>query len=151
MASYRTGKSWSPHLAGDFLQKAEGLAGLMPAARRAMTMEARLQKILPPGLAEQVMISVKNPQQPVLFVPSSAVATKVRQLLPSLNARLAQQGIVCEKLTVKVSRNQHVVAAPVKQAVLSQRGLDELQQLHASLPEGALKASIAVMIARHSQ
>lgn len=111
--------------ATDFLRKNDRMASLMPAAMRMASLQRDCANALPPMFAQCDVMAFEQGQL-VLAAPSSAVAARLKQQLPKLQADLQKRGwqVDAIKLKVQVTR----VAGPVV----------EIRKL--SMPETAVTA-----------
>jgi hypothetical protein len=96
--------------ATDFLRKNDRMASLMPAAMRMASLQKDCANALPPMIATCDVMAFEQGQL-LLAVPTSAVAARLKQQLPKLQADLLKRGwqVDAIKLKVQVTR----VAGPV--------------------------------------
>ncbi|MET0210345.1 MAG: DciA family protein, partial [Burkholderiaceae bacterium] len=87
--------------ATDFLRSNERLAALLPAAMRIGNLQKDLRVILPPMYGGCDVLSFQESVL-VLAVPSSAVAAKLKQQLPKLQAGLQKKGWQVESVRIKI-------------------------------------------------
>jgi hypothetical protein len=91
--------------ATDFLKRNDKMAALLPAAMRMASLQQDCAKALPPMFGNTDVLSFEAGQL-VLAVPSSAVASKLKQQLPKLLSTLQLKGwkVDAIKLKVQVTR-----------------------------------------------
>ncbi|HEX8786930.1 MAG TPA: DciA family protein, partial [Telluria sp.] len=87
--------------ATDFLRANERLASLMPTALRIGNLQKDVKVILPPMYAGCEVLSLQEGSL-TLAVPSSAVAAKLKQQLPKLQAGLQKKGWQVEAVRIKI-------------------------------------------------
>ena len=126
----------------DFLRRNEKMAGLLPAAMRMASLQTDCAKALPPMFSQCDVYSFEDAHL-VLATPSSAVASKLKQQLPKLQAALQKKGwqVVDIKLKVQVTRS----IAPVvhtRQLVLPATATTAFEDLGNSLPQTEQNATL---------
>jgi hypothetical protein len=95
-----------PHAAvaiGDALDGSAALARLTHRVRESQRRLADLALALPPALQDQVRSGPLDDQAWTLLAANAAVAAKLRNLLPVLEARLTSQGWPPRTLRVKTA------------------------------------------------
>ncbi len=136
----------------DFLRRNDKMAGLLPAAMRMASLQADCANALPSMFSNCDVLSFEDARL-VLATPSSAVAAKLKQQVPKLQAALQKKGwqIVDIKLKVQVTRS----IAPVvhtRQLVLPATATSAFEQLGSALApteqNAGLIAAIKAMAAR---
>ena len=149
---------WSPgwntcttsFVATDFLRAHDRLAALMPTALRVGNLQRDVKVILPPMYAGCDVLSF---QDAVLThaVPSSAVAAKLKQQLPKLQAGLQKKGWQVENVRIKIQMRPNV---PVREELkpssltLPPTAVDAFEQLGETLPETPQNAALIAAIKR---
>ena len=88
------------------LQASAPLAGLMDRVHQSRKRLAAVEDLLPPALRSSVRAGPLDDASWVLLVDNSAAAAKLRQMLPSLVARLLQAGWSGPELKVKIQAAQ---------------------------------------------
>jgi hypothetical protein len=76
-----------------FLNQPDGIAPLMPQARRLIELRESLAAILPESLARCCSIANFKQGKVVIFAANGATAAKLKLMLPTLSERLSQRGI----------------------------------------------------------
>lgn len=84
------------------LASSETLGRLGERVRASQTCLATVAPLLPAGLREQVRPGPIDEEGWTLLVPNGAVSAKLRQLLPALQARLAEAGRPQRAIRVRV-------------------------------------------------
>ena len=138
--------------ATDFLRRNDKMAALLPTAMRMASLQSDCAKALPPMCGNCDVLSFEDAHL-VLATPSSAVAAKLKQQLPKLQAALQKCGwhVIDIKLKVQVTRS----IAPVvhtRQLVLpvsAKSAFEELGDALAPTEQNAtLIAAVRAMAAR---
>lgn len=84
------------------LKHSDTLGGLLQRVRLSTARLAALQPLLPPPLWAAVRAGPLDDEAWLLLVDNAAVAAKLRQLLPALQAELLQHGYAKPPLRIKV-------------------------------------------------
>jgi hypothetical protein len=138
--------------ATDFLKRNDKMAALLPTAMRMASLQSDCAKALPPMFGNCDVLSFEDARL-VLAVPSSAVAAKLKQQLPKLQAALHKRGwqVVDIKLKVQVTRAIPPVVR-TRQLVLPGSAMSAFAELGESLApteqNATLIAAIKAMAAR---
>jgi hypothetical protein len=133
-----------------FLGSGDTLARLHDHTRTLRRLQAGLARALPGALGEACAVANLKGERLVLIARSGSVASRIRQMAPSLAAALAGEGFAVAQVEVKVG----VVVAPEPPAPRPARtvgavGRESLEQLIARLPEGdALRESLQRLVER---
>ena len=136
--------------ATDFLRSNERLAGLLPSAMRIGKLQRDVRLVLPPMYGGCDVLSFQDGAL-TLAVPSSAVAAKLKQQLPKLQAGLQKKGWQVETLRIKIRMGG---AVPVREEPkpsslqLPPTAVQAFEELGHSLPETAQNASLIRAIQR---
>jgi hypothetical protein len=130
----------------DFLRRNDKMAGLLPAAMRMASLQSDCAAALPAMFSNCDVLSFEDASL-VLAVPSSAMASKLKQQVPKLLAALQKKGwqIVEIKLKVQVTRSM----APVvhtQQLVLPGTAKSAFEALGSALPQTEQNASLIAAI-----
>src|ERR1700693_3758754 len=142
-----------PKGAADFLQSNDGLAALLPAVARMAALQKDCAALLP-AMFEACDVLQYDADQLVLSTPNAALAAKLKQQLPKLQAHLIKGGWQVNVIRIKVQvgkpRPRDVFT---KQIHLPPQALSALDQLGQTLEESprnqTLIAAIRAMVARH--
>ncbi|KAA6131123.1 MULTISPECIES: DciA family protein [Cupriavidus] len=149
----------------DWLAKAGPMSSLMQAARELAALEAEVMALLPPGMRAGIAIGgvrqdTRSPGQPntlLLLAAHGAAAARVRQIVPSLLARLQQRGARIDAVKVRVqpdvARGDWDVepAERPKKTGVPAAGLNSLGELAQTLPDSPLRDAVQTMLSRHRQ
>jgi hypothetical protein len=98
--------------AADFLQGNDKLAALLPAAARLASLQRECVAMMPTPFAHCTVLQITDGQLQIA-VPNAALATRIKQLLPKLQAGLSEKGWPIESIKLKIQ----VVAPPLPAAV----------------------------------
>ena len=85
-----------------FLNQPDGIAPLMPQARRLIELRKILAAMLPESLARSCSIANYKQGKVVIFAANGATAAKLKLMLPTLSEQLSQRGIEVTGLEVCV-------------------------------------------------
>ncbi|RXZ36383.1 hypothetical protein D9O50_07575 [Oxalobacteraceae bacterium CAVE-383] len=142
-----------PKGATDFLQSNDGLAALLPAVARMAALQKDCAALLP-AMFDACDVLQYDADQLVLSTPNAALAAKLKQQVPKLQAHLVKSGWQVNVIRIKVQ-----VAKPrardvfTKQIHLPQQALSALDQLGKTLENSprnqALIDAVRAMVARH--
>jgi hypothetical protein len=137
--------------ATDFLRRNDRMASLLPAATRMATLQKDVRQILPPMYANCEALSVQDGVL-TLAVPSSAVAAKLKQQTPKLQAALQKKGWQVDSVRIKI---QVARAMPAQDAVMKPSSFElpptavqAFEELGDALPESPQNASLIAAIRR---
>jgi hypothetical protein len=135
--------------ATDFLRSNEKLASLLPAAMRIGNLQRDFRVILPPMYAGCDVLSFQDGAL-VLAVPSSAVAAKLKQQLPKLQAGLQKKGWQVDSVRIKIQVGR---ALPQPQAtkgvlVLPATAVQAFEDLGHQLPDTAQNKPLIAALLR---
>lgn len=137
--------------ATDFLRSNERLAALLPAAMRIGNLQKDLRVVLPPMYGGCDVLSFQDSVL-VLAVPSSAVAAKLKQQLPKLQAGLQKKGWQVESVRIKIQVGRAVAAAQpqaVKRVLeLPPTAVQAFEELGEALPATAQNAPLIAALRR---
>src|SRR5436309_2208188 len=85
-----------------FLNQPDGIAPLMPQARRLIELREILAGVLPESLARCCSIANYKQGKVVIFAANGATAAKLKLMLPTLSEQLSKRGIEVTGLEVCV-------------------------------------------------
>ena len=130
----------------DFLRSNERLASLLPAVQRMASLQKDCAAALPAMFNLCDVLQFEQGQL-VLATPNAAVATKLKQQLPKLQAALQQRGwqIDAIRLKIQVSRSMPPVVH-THQLVLPQKAVSAFAELGAALPATPQNATLIAAI-----
>lgn len=134
----------------DCLNADEAMAHLAAHAGHLQKLQRRFETAVPAALAHSCRVA--NIKLGVVFIhaENGAVATKLRQISPSLCEVFRTNGVEVTEIQIKV---QPLDAAaqqflPPKAAVLDDASRTSITRLSASLPDGPLREALGRLIAR---
>jgi hypothetical protein len=152
MHIYGTKNRQTSREATDFLRGSDRMASLLPTAMRMASLQKDCAAALPPMFGLCDVLSFEEGAL-VLATPSSAVAAKLKQQLPKLQAALQQRGWQVHhiRLKVQVTRSLppvvHTRVLEMPETAVS--AFEELGAALADTPQNAtLIAAIKAMAAR---
>jgi len=127
-------------------------AALLTSAQRLLQLETALLGCLPAALAARCKVAALDERQLTLAVPGPAQAAKLRQLGPTLAARLQALGWQVPAIRIRVMASlAYEPEPPPRQTIpLGQRGLRAFSDLHTQLRPGPLADAVARLLARHT-
>lgn len=139
------------HKVDFFLTGSSRLQDLFDRAQALLRLQRVFVKIAPAALAKSCKVAAIDQKTLVLFADNGAIASKIKQLLPSLLEQFQQNGVEVTALQVQVQALQAVPKPPkIHRADLSDAALDSLTGLSAGLAESPLKTALERMLARHA-
>ena len=120
-------------VATDFLRGNDRMASLLPAASRMAHCHAAL-----PAMFNGCDVISFQETVLVLAVPSSALAARLKQMLPKLQATLQQRGWGVESIRLKVQMTRAVDEKPqMRNLELPPTAVQAFEELAETLPETA--------------
>jgi hypothetical protein len=139
--------------AADFLHSHEKLAALLPTVTRMVALQKDCAALLP-AMFDSCAVLLFEAGQLVLSTPSAALAAKLKQQLPKLQAGLLQRGWQISAIRLKVQVGKAVEKlTTTKQLTLPQQAVAALAELDRTLENSprneALKTALAAMVRRH--
>jgi len=132
-----------------FLSQADGIAPLMPQARRLIELREILAAVLPESLARYCSIANYKQGKVVIFAANGATAAKLKLMLPTLSEQLSKRGIEVTGLEVCVQLLASDPQVVEKSAKMSLEAALVLARLCEQLPDSELKITLAKFAARH--
>jgi hypothetical protein len=137
--------------ATDFLRRNDRMASLLPAATRMASLQKDVKVILPPMYAGCDVMSLQEGVL-TLAVPSSAVAAKLKQQAPKLQATLQKKGWQIDSVKIKIQVGR---ALPPQQEMLKPSSLElpptavqAFEELGDTLPDSPQNAPLIAAIRR---
>ena len=133
-----------------FLGSGDALARLHDHAARLRRLQGLLERELPPALASACSVANLKQDTLVLLAHNGAAAAKLRQLAPTLAARLGANGVALKTVQVKVQVHEGAPErSPPVPRQLGTGGRSSVAAFCATLPEDApLRASLERLLAR---
>ncbi len=149
---YGTKTRQTSHGATDFLSSNARMASLLPTAMRMASLQKDCAAALPPMFGNCDVLSFEDAQL-VLATPTSAVAAKLKQQVPKLQAALLKRGWQINSIKLKVQVTRSI--APVvhtQQLAFPSTAVAAFAELGDALPDtpqnAKLIAAIKAMAAR---
>jgi hypothetical protein len=136
--------------ATDFLRSSDRLAALLPSAMRMGNLQRDCRLILPPMYTACEVASLQEGTL-TLAVPSSAVAAKLKQQVPKLQAALQKKGWQVEAIRIRIRMGSSV---PVREAAqpssltLPPTAVEAFAELGDTLEDTAQNAPLIAAIKR---
>lgn len=131
-----------PQNLGTFLTQSDGIAALMPQAKRLLDLRGILAALLPEPLAQSCSIANYKQGKIVIFAANSAIAAKLKLLRPTLCEQLLKRGVEVTGMEVQVQPPQSANEVIEKSAQLGTAAAESLDRLSAQLPDSELKTAI---------
>lgn len=133
----------------NYLEGTEGAAKVLAHARLLVRLAGFYQEIVPAHLGEASCVANYKSRVLVIHASNGAVATKLRQLAPTLANELSKRGLECASVLVRVqARPEHAAIPAPTQKPLSARTSQELTALRDSLPASSgLRTAVEGLLA----
>jgi hypothetical protein len=132
-----------------FLNQPDGIAPLMPQARRLIELRKILAAMLPESLTRSCSIANYKQGKVVIFAANGATAAKLKLMLPTLSEQLSKRGIEVTGLEVCVQPLSSGHQVVEKYAKISQEVALGLDRLCEQLPDSGLKITLGKLASRH--
>ena len=132
-----------------FLNQPDGIAPLMPQARRLIELREILAAVLPESLARCCSIANFKQGKVVIFAANGAIAAKLKLMLPTLLEQLSKRAIEVTGLEVCVQPLASDRQLVEKSAKMSVEAVSRLARLCEQLPDSELKITLVKIAARH--
>ena len=138
-----------PDLLQNYLQEAEGAGKVLVHATLLLRLARLYAEIAPQYLGEASSLANYKSGMLVIHADSGAIATKLRQMAPTLAAEFVKRGFECRgvQIKVQVSDPRESARSPLHKP-LSVRTSQELAALSESLPESPLRSAVDKLLAR---
>jgi hypothetical protein len=135
-----------------YLESADGAAKVIAHARLLVKLARLYQELAPPHLGQASRLVNYKSGTVVIHASSGAIATKLRQLAPSLTDGFSNRGVECNGVQVKVqvreTGRQSRTSTPKP---LSAETTGELARLRDALPGSPLRDAIGKLLERSSK
>jgi hypothetical protein len=132
--------------ATSFLTGNARMASLLPAAMRMASLQKDCAAALPPMFGACDVLSFEDAQL-VLATPTSAVAAKLKQQVPKLQAALQKRGWQINNIRLKVQVTRSIPpVVHTRQLDFPQTAVAAFEELGNTLPENAQNASLIAAI-----
>lgn len=145
---YGTKNRQTSIVATDFLRANDRMASLLPAAMRMARLQSDCAAILP-VLAGNTDVIAFHEGTLVLAVPSSAVAARMKQMVPKLQTALAAKGWPVESIRLKVQVGRAMPEKPQMRTLeLPPTAVQAFEDLAESLEETAQNKDLVAALRR---
>jgi hypothetical protein len=133
-----------------YLEGPEGAGKVLAHARLLARLAGLFQEIAPPHLGQASSLANFKSGIVLIHASNGAVATKLRQLAPTLVEEFLERGLECRGLQVKVhARTRPAAIRTAAQKPLSIRTSQRLTALSDSLPPASpLRSALEHLLAR---
>lgn len=121
---------------------------LVPEAERLRALTGRLACVLPPALARACQVVAVRDGEALVLCGNGAAAARVRSQAAAAVRALTTPATPVERLKVRVQADWARPDRPEK-PVLGRAALSAWDELDQALPDGALKAAVERLLARH--
>jgi len=125
-----------------------GIQPLMPQTQRLLELRQVLAENLPKNLQGSCTIANYMQGKVVIFAENSAVAAKLKLLVPDLRDLFVKRAIEITGIAIQVQPTEPVERFE-KTAKMSPSAVSALAQLEQQLPDSKLKSTISAIVKRH--
>lgn len=138
------------HPLHDYLGSGDALGRLREHSRRLRALQVLLERLLPTKLAQACPVANFKDGTLVLLARNGSIASRMRQLLPTLQRQLGEQGTLVSRIDVRVRPTVETPPPPPREPrSIGEVGRESLVALEHSLPEGSeLRQALGQLIAR---
>jgi len=119
-----------------------GMDSLMPHAQRLIELRQIFTQALPNNLRRSCSIANYKQGKVVIFAENSAVAAKLKLLLPAVRDHLLKFAVEVTGIEVQVQPAISRPNEPISEIYLSANAAESLTRLSRQLPDSKLKESI---------
>jgi hypothetical protein len=133
-------------------------SALHDKSQQLIKLEHAIRTFLPSNLTNEIYIGNLDRQgthsELILLVQHSAIATRIRQRLPSLLVYLQSKGWGLANIRIKIHPapivvHQHKPSTAPKQAVIGKTAIHSLLQLHAQLSPSPAREALAALLSKY--
>ena len=132
-----------------FLNQPDGIATLMPQAKRLIELREILATLLPESLARYCSIANYKQGKVVIFAANGAIAAKLKLMLPTLSEQLSRRAMEVTGLEVCVQPLDSDTQVVEKSAKMSREAALGLARLSEQLPDSDLKIALGKFASRY--
>ncbi len=128
------------------------MAGLLPTLQKMAALQTDAERLLP-GIFNACRVIQLQEGQLQVAVPNAALATRLRQMLPKLQAGLREKGWPVEGIRIKVkmmSGENRAPERPAAQAVLPAQAVQAFAELAQSLEASPLRDALQSLVKRRA-
>lgn len=134
-----------------YLSDSSTLQALTRHAQYLATLQRAWNEIAPVSLAAVSTVGALQQQTLVVFAANGAVASKLRQQLPSLLGKIQKRGYEVTAIRIDVQAAPgRTESPPRKHASLSRNAMERLGELEQGMEASPLKDALQAMIRRHA-
>jgi hypothetical protein len=133
----------------DYLGSGDALGRLREHSQRLRALQALLERLLPPKLAQACPVANFKGGTLTLLARNGSIASRMRQLLPTLQRQLGEQGTLVSRIDVRVRPTAETPPPPPrKPRSIGHAGRESLTALEQSLPQQSeLRLALSRLIA----
>ena len=132
-----------------FLDQADGIAALMPQAKRLIELREILASLLPESLARRCSVANYKQGRVLIFASSGATAAKLKLMLPSLLEEFSRRAMEVTGLEVAVQAPESGDQVFEKTSKMSADAVSQLSELCEQLPDSELKNAMLRIVFQH--
>ena len=132
-----------------FLNQPDGIAPLMPQARRLIELRGILAAMLPESMARCCSIANYKQGKVIIFAANGAVAAKLKLMLPTLSEQLSKRAFEVTGMEVRVQAFDSDLEVVEKSAKMTSEAAFGLARLCEQLPDSELKNALEKFASRH--
>ncbi len=128
------------------------MAGLLPTLEKMAALQADAGRILP-GVFTTCRVLQLREGQLHIAVPNAALATRIRQMLPKLQAGLREKGWPIDGIRIKVqmmSGEDRLPDRPALQTTMPTQAVQAFAELAQSLEASPLRDALQSLVKRRS-
>lgn len=128
----------------DHLSADTAMAKIATHAAHLQRLQSIFSAIIPAALSRACRVANYKLEVLIVHAENGAVATKLRQLAPSLSSSLRQRGEKVTEIRIKVQPLDAALHAtiPIKTSKLGINGQAQIAQLVTDLPDGPLREAL---------
>lgn len=132
-----------------FLSQPDGIAPLMPQARRLIELRGILAAVLPESLTRHCSIANYKQGKVIIFAANGAIAAKLKLMLPTLSEQLSKRAFEVTGLEVRVQALDCGSQPIEKSSKMTPEAASGLARLSGQLPDSELKIALGKFASRH--
>ena len=142
----------STHKLNHYIDGSPALHNLTQQAERLIALQRTWHSLAPEALARYCSVASFENNILVIYTDNGAIASKLKQQLPTLLAKLQQRKIEVTLIRVEVQAQPlHTNHHKIKEIALSPGGIESLTRLADNLEDTPLKSALTAMLARHTR
>lgn len=130
------------------LTQADGIASLMPQARRLLELRRIFAAALPQSLADSCSLANYKQGNVVVYAFNGAVAAKLNLLRPTLLEQLSKRGVEITGLDIRVQPRDASAQTIEKSSKITPAATHNLNRLYEQLPDSELKNAVGKIARR---